>query len=103
VAQIVSVQAGSVTQPQTELIDMSDTEITILIGNRPAPTLHELFDFEPGIGLRWRIQCGRARAGQRAGTAHHSGFRRIGIDGGSFRADRLADLYFATQHDRTRI
>jgi hypothetical protein len=74
------------------------------IGNRPAPTLarlHELLIYEPGIGLRWRIQRGRARAGDIAGTAHCSGHRRIGVDGGSYRADRLAGLYVARQHDGT--
>jgi hypothetical protein len=81
---------------------MSDKTETTPIGNRPAPTLErlrELFDFEPGVGLRWRIQRGRARAGDVAWTGHHTGFRRIGVDGGSFRADRLASLYFNSLYE----
>jgi hypothetical protein len=77
---------------------MSDeTEITTPIG-RPTPTvarLHELLDYEPGIGLRWRIQRGRARAGARAGRFHHSGRERIGIDRRSYRLDQIVSLYGA--------
>jgi hypothetical protein len=81
-----------------ELIDMSDTEITTTIG-RPAPTLarlHELLVYEPEVGLRWRIQRGRARAGSKAGGRHHSGHRRIGIDRASYRLDRIVGLYVGT-------
>jgi hypothetical protein len=77
---------------------MSDAEITTLkIGNRPPPTLdrlHALLALDPETGdFHWKVQRGRARAGDLAGHAHHTGFRRIGIDGGSYRADRLAGLY----------
>jgi hypothetical protein len=86
-------------QRDTELIDMSETEITtIRTGNRPAPSLErlrELFDFEPDIGLLWKIQRGRARAGDVAGGYHHSGNKRIGIDRASFRLDQIVRLYGA--------
>jgi hypothetical protein len=82
---------------------MSDkTEITATIGNRAPPTLarlRELLYFEPGIGLRWRVSRGSVTAGQRAGGVHHSGHERIGIDGASFRLDRIADLYRRGRHD----
>jgi hypothetical protein len=62
--------------------------------------LRSLLTFEPATDqFIWRVARGRARAGDVAGTGHHTGFRRIGIDGGSYRADRLASLYVARQHD----
>jgi hypothetical protein len=76
---------------------MSDeTDITTTIGSRPAPTLarlHELLNFEPGIGLRWRVSRGSARAGARAGGYHHSGHARIGIDRRSYRVDLIVSLF----------
>jgi hypothetical protein len=66
------------------------------IGNRPLPTLarlRELFDFEPDIGLLWKIQRGRARRGDVAGGYHHSGNRRIGIDRSSYRLDQIVRLF----------
>jgi hypothetical protein len=71
-------------------------DATTTIGNRPPPTLarlHELLIYEPGIGLIWKIQRGRARRGDVAGGRHHSGNRRIGIDRASFRLDRIIKLY----------
>jgi hypothetical protein len=62
---------------------------------RPLPTLsrlRELFDFEPGIGLRWKVARGSAAAGRRAGGRHHSGISRIGIDRASFRLDMIIEL-----------
>jgi hypothetical protein len=62
--------------------------------------LRSLLTFEPATDqFIWRVS--RGRAGDVAGTGHHTGFRRIGIDGGSYRADRLACLYVARQHDGT--
>jgi hypothetical protein len=58
--------------------------------------LNELLIYEPEVGLRWRIQRGRARAGDVAGGHHHTGFRRIGIDRASYRLDRIVDLYVGT-------
>jgi hypothetical protein len=69
---------------------------TTSIGNRPVPTLarlHELLNFEPGIGLRWRAARGSARAGRRAGGYHHSGHARIVIDRRSYRVDLIANLF----------
>jgi hypothetical protein len=69
---------------------------TTSIGNRPVPTLarlHELLNFEPGIGLRWRAARGSARAGRRAGGYHHSGHARIGIDRRTYRVDQIVSLF----------
>jgi hypothetical protein len=89
------------------VIDMSDeTEITTRVGNRPAPTLArlcELLNFDPTTcQFLWRVQRGRARVGDVAGTGHHSGFRRVGIDGGSYRADRLARLFVSQRNASDR-
>lgn len=55
--------------------------------------LHELLDFEPNIGLRWRVSRGSVAAGRLAGGFHHSGRERIGIDSASYRLDAIVDLY----------
>ena len=54
--------------------------------------LRELFDFEPDIGLIWRVSRGRVTAGRRAGGSHHTGIARIGIDRASFRLDLIIEL-----------
>src|ERR1700722_18913224 len=79
-------------------------DVAAAIEKRPSPTLarlHELLNFEPGVGLCWKIQRGRARRGDVAGGRHHSGNRRIGIDRRSYRLDQIVRLYGADLKTRT--
>lgn len=67
---------------------------------RPPPTLArllELLNFEPGIGLRWKVSRGSVTAGRVAGGYHHSGRERIGVDGASYRLDAIIDLYHSSR------
>jgi hypothetical protein len=66
------------------------------VTKRPPPTaerLRELFDLDaPTLKFFWKVQRGRARSGDRAGSAHHTGRRYIGLDRGYFREDRLLEI-----------
>lgn len=80
-------------------------DVTTTIEKRPPPSperISELLIYEPGIGLRWRVSRGSARAGARAGGYHHSGHQRIGIDRASFRLDQIVRLYGAELKTRIR-
>lgn len=57
--------------------------------------LREMMDYDSDTGvLRWRMNRGsRAKAGQEAGWAAHSGYRQIRISGKTYYAHRLAWLW----------
>jgi len=54
-----------------------------------------LLEYHPDSGVFfWRVSRGRtAKAGQRAGTQHHSGYRHINVCGRYYAEHRLAWLY----------
>lgn len=59
-----------------------------------AERLRALLDYDPATGIFiWREQRSRYAKGARAGTLNHDGYRRIGIDGKDYTANRLAWLH----------
>jgi uncharacterized protein (TIGR02594 family) len=62
-------------------------------------TLQELLRYCPETGLfHWRVRRGWVAAGSEAGAVNRDGYRRIGINGRSYRAHRLAWLYVYGEH-----
>jgi hypothetical protein len=63
-----------------------------------AERLRELLAYDPETGVfSWRVNRPRAAQGAPAGTADGRGYIRIGVDGGIYRAHRLAWLYMTGQ------
>ena len=60
-----------------------------------ADRLRELLDYDPATGVfTWRVtRCGRALAGNRAGSVDGQGYRWIGLDDRDYLEHRLAWLY----------
>lgn len=60
-----------------------------------AARVRQLLDYDPVTGVfTWKVRCGRAKAGTRAGSLHKSdGYRIIGIDGATYYEHRLAWLW----------
>jgi hypothetical protein len=60
-----------------------------------AERLRELLTYDPETGIfTWRCdRGGKARKGTRAGSVSDDGYARIGVDGKSYLAHRLAWLY----------
>ena len=59
-----------------------------------ANKLRKLLHYYPMIGIMvWRVSKGTARAGNTAGTIHHTGYRDISVAHKKYKAHRLAWLY----------
>jgi hypothetical protein len=57
-------------------------------------TLQKLFVYAPDTGVFvWRVNTGRATAGQEAGWLHRTGYVYVGLTGGSYKAHRLVWKY----------
>ena len=70
--------------------------------------LKELLSYDPATGhFRWNVhRGGTATPGSRAGSTHISGYRKIVVDGKTYREHRLAFLYMVgqfPQHDVDHI
>lgn len=56
--------------------------------------LKETLDYDRHTGIfTWKVKCGSANPGQRAGTLNHHGYRYIKLDGKRYREHALAILY----------
>jgi hypothetical protein len=62
----------------------------------------ELLDYDPKTGIfTWRVyRTQYARIGDRAGTIHRLGYRRIGIDGVFYQCSQLAMLWMTGRWPR---
>jgi hypothetical protein len=60
-----------------------------------AERLRELLHYDPSTGIfTWRVRrCGRALVGATAGSLNADGYVHIRVDGGRYKAHRLAVLY----------
>ena len=67
--------------------------------------LRTLLEYNPLTGeWKWRVnRRGGAKAGQFAGTIDRNGYVTIGVDGGLYKAHRLAWLYMTESWPRDQI
>ena len=60
-----------------------------------AESVRNLLDYDPETGaLKWKVDRRSVRAGAIAGSITRDGYRRVGIDGASYSAHRVAWLHF---------